>query len=116
MREEAADAFGEFLQWRDQAHYQVTVRGEIVEMAGVDEDTSAIEQVDGEILVRARGGHAKDGVPTAFDCQAIALGRASELAVEFGEVLAHAYHELRLKSVTKLEECGGGGLNRRIHG
>ncbi len=39
-------------------------------MAGVCEDALLLKQSDGEVFVGARGGNAKDDVPTGFAGQA----------------------------------------------
>ena len=65
----------------------MVVVGEVVEMAGVEEDMVVAEDVDGEGFVRGEnggvgggvGGVAESGVPTGFGVEEFDRGMRAEL-------------------------------------
>lgn len=66
-RKNSSDSDCERTSRGDEAEDQVALGGKIEEVAGVDVDVLAVEEVDGKVLVGAGGGNAEDGVPAGFD-------------------------------------------------
>jgi len=102
----------------DEAEDEVVFGGEVVEVAGVEEDVVMAEEVDGESFVGGGnggvgagiGGVAEGGVPAGFGAEEFARGVGAELGLEMGEVFAGAGEELWAEGVTLSEERGEGGL------
>jgi hypothetical protein len=103
----------------------VVVGGEVVEMAGMEEDVVVAKEVDGEGFVgrgnggrRGVGGVAEGGVPAGFGVEELDVGMGAELGLEMGEIFLDAGEELRAEGVALSEEGGesglGGGAEREI--
>ncbi len=85
-------------------------------MAGVYEDALLLEQSEGEIVVGAGGGNAKDDVPAGFNSEAGTDFLCGELRVEGGEAGTDAREKLRLELLACGEKCRQSVLDGRVHG
>ena len=88
------DAFAEIWSWRDEAEDEVVGGGEVVEVAGVEEDVVGAKDVDGEVFVSLVGGGvwgvAEDGVPAGIGVEEFAGGVGAELGLEVGAIFEDA--------------------------
>ena len=114
-REHALNSFCKIRRRRDEAHHQVAIRFEIVEMPWVYIYLSIFKQIDCEIFIRARCGHAKHRIPTAFELQSAAGFVRRELRIEPFEIVLHAILNLPLDSVPLLQKRRQSGLDWRVH-
>src|SRR5579871_3745219 len=85
------------------------------EVAGMDPD-AAVEQLADGLLVGLERGYAEDGVPAAFDFEALRGGYGGELAVELGEVSGGAGFDLLLDRAAACEPGGQRILDGGVHG
>ena len=65
-RQQRFDTSRELVFRRDQADNEIAVAGKIVEVPGMNVNALRGEQLNHEIFVRARCGHAQHGVPAAL--------------------------------------------------
>ena len=69
----------------DQAKDKVIVGGEVIEVAGMEEDVEMAEEMDGEIFVGDVGGGVcgitEDGVPAGFGVEEFAGWMRAELGL-----------------------------------
>lgn len=104
----------------DEADDEVVGVGEIVEVAGVEEDVVVAEEVDGKgfvgSVIGGACGIAEDGVPAGFGVEEFADWVRAELGLEMGKIFFDAGYELRAKGVALGEECGEGGLGGGAQG
>jgi len=111
------DAFAEIWSWRDEAEDEVVGGGEVVEVAGVQEDVVGAEEVDGEILVGGGGGGVgrvvECGVPAGVGVEEFAGRVGAELGLEVGAIFADAGEELGAEGVALGEERVEGSLGGR---
>src|SRR5215472_2968790 len=94
--EQARDAFAELCFGADQADYDVAVSREVVEMAGMHEDSMLLQELDRRILVRLGYRHAQDCVPPPLNLQARAGRLQIQLPVQFEQVGSYPLHQLPL--------------------
>jgi hypothetical protein len=98
----------------------VVVGGEVVEVAGVEENLVVAEEMDGEVFVGGAVGGvcgvAEDGVPAGFAVEEFASGVGAELGLEVGAIFADAREELGAERVALGEERGEGGLGGGAEG
>ena len=115
------DAFAEIGSWRDEAEDEVVGGGEVVEVAGVQEDVVVAEDVDGEIFVGGGGGGVgrvvgrvvECGVPAGIGVEEFAGRVGAELGLEVGAIFADAGEELGAEGVALGEERVEGSLGGR---
>jgi hypothetical protein len=92
----------------------VVVGGEVVEIAGVEEDVVVAEEVDGEGLIGGEEGGicgvAESGVPASFGMEEFAVWVGAELGLKMRKIYFYAGKELRAEGVALGEESGEGGL------
>ena len=111
--EEQFDAAAEVGRGGDEAEDEVAIGGEVVEMAGVDEDAMLSKEADGEIFVGELSGDTEDGVPAGIGVEKFAGGLRAEEGLELGAIFAHAVEELLAKGVALSEKHGKSGLGGR---
>ena len=97
------DAFAEIGSWRDEAEDEVVGGGEVVEVAGVEQDVVGAKDVDGEVFVSLVGGGvwgvAEDGVPAGIGVEEFAGWMRAELGFEMGAIFTEAGENLGSESV-----------------
>ena len=100
---------------RDQTENEVAVGGEVVEVAGMDEDMVIAEELNGEILIREmdrarRRTQAEDGVPPGVGIKEFGDGMRSESGLELRAIFADAHEELGAERMALGEQHGERGL------
>ncbi len=94
--------------------------GEVVEVAGVEEDVVGAEEMDGEVFIGGVGGGvcgvAEDGVPAGFGVEEFAGWMRAELGLEVDAIFADAGEKLGAEGVALTEECGESGLGGGAQG
>jgi hypothetical protein len=84
----------------NEAKDEVIAGGEVVEVAGVEEDVVVAEEMDGEGFVGGVcGGVAEGGVPAGFGVEEFDVGMGVELGLEMREILFDAGEKLRAERV-----------------
>src|SRR6185312_13621688 len=62
-----SDSFAEvFYRW-DETEYQVSILRKVIEVTGMDDHSGALDQLNGEILIRLPCRHPENRIPTTFD-------------------------------------------------
>ena len=114
------DALCEVRWGCDEAEDEVVAGGEVVEVAGMEEDVVMKEEMDGEVFVgRVSGGVcgvAEQGVPAGFGVEELAGRMGMELGLEVGAIFANTGAELRAERVALGEERGESGLRGGAEG
>jgi hypothetical protein len=114
------DALCEVRWGCDEAEDEVVAGGEVVEVAGMEEDVVMTEEMDGEVFVGPVSGGvcgvAEQGVPAGFGVEELAGRMGMELGLEVGAIFANTGAELRAERVALGEERGESGLRGGAEG
>src|ERR1700693_1469383 len=78
---------------RQQAYYQVPVAGEVIEVAGMNQHRSSMEDVNCQFLVRQSHRHAQNCVPSAFNLETCACFLLRQLTVKRGKICPHPFEQ-----------------------
>src|SRR5437870_2135244 len=89
-------SFAKLCQRRQQAYYQVPVAGEIIEMAGVNQNGRFVKDINREILVGLGHGNSQNRVPAPFDIEPLTCFLPRQLAIKLGKIRSDTVEQQRL--------------------
>src|SRR5437879_1922891 len=99
----------------NQARDEISLRWEVVKVAGVNVNALIGEQGESEFLVRVRRRNEQNCVPATFHIETATNFLQSELPVQLREIPPDPIHQLVLKGTALQEKGWHRQLHRSIH-